>query len=273
MPEGGDLVVDWELENYAYPHDAVADPSGLGVIVAETLEARILWIEPGDESVHTSLDATHADWDYNNPNSLDLVKRNGRHYLLMSNRGNDAGDSSGSAVDGTLVLWDITEASAPDLIWTYPKSGTLGMPHSPVLRRVQGVWVLAYAHTIAVRVDGNGGQGAVGLASTQKLTKRPTYLGDGLLPTDLGDIENTRGVDLGTDGRLYFSESGFSEDGTQASPSRLITATLPALTAPGLSGAYTEGHENQAFITLEDAKVLADDLSGSFEPRLWTPSY
>ena len=175
---------------------------------------------------------------------------------------------AGSAVDGSLVLWDITDPTNPAQVWHYPESGTVGMPHSPVMKRVSGTWVLAYAHTIGMSDAGNEVHSSVGLAISDDLTAQPTYVADGVLPTALGDIETSRGVELGTDGRLYVVETG-----SRGGDGRLLTATLPELTPAGSSGAYSESHADQIFVTLDDAAVLADDLGGAFEPRLWTPSY
>jgi hypothetical protein len=266
--ENGDLVRDWELQDYGFPHDAITDPSGLGVIVAETFAGRLLWLDPSDETVLATLDDSHSSWDYSLPNSLELIEHTGQSYLLMSNRGNDLSGGSGSAVDGSLVLWDITDPTNPAQVWHYPESGTVGMPHSPVMKRVSGTWVLAYAHTIGVSYAGNEVHSSVGLAISDDLTAQPTYVADGVLPTALGDIETSRGVDLGTDGRLYVVETG-----SRGGDGRLLTATLPELTPAGSSGAYSESHADQIFVTLDDAAVLADDLGGAFEPRLWTPSY
>jgi len=266
--QDGDLVTDWDLQDYSFPHDGITDPSGLGVIIAETFAARILWLDPLDETVHHTLDDTEPTWDYSLPNSLELIAHQDRSYLLMSNRGNDLSGGASTAIDGTLVLWDITEPTAPEQLWAYPESGTVGMPHSPVITRVSGSWVLAYAHTIGVHQSGSDGAGSVGLAVTDDLTVRPSYVGDGILPESLGDIETTRGVALGTDGQLYVTETG-ARGGT----GRLLTATLPALTPQSVTGAYSVDHAQQVFLTLEDAVVLTDELTGAFEPRLWTPSY
>jgi hypothetical protein len=268
QPSDGDLVVQWEFRNYSFPHDAITDPSGLGVIVAETFAGQILWLDPDDESVLATLGVSHPDWEYSLPNSLDLLQQDDRYYLLMSNRGNDLSAGAGSAIDGTLVLWDISDPRSPIRTWVYPETGTLGMPHSPVMRRAGGTWTLAYAHSIGLAQTGDGGLSTVGLAQTDDLTKRPTYLVDALLPDLLGDIKFSRGVELSAEGRLYVVETG-----AKGADARLLTASLPELSPSGLSGAYDENHTHQSFHSLEDAEVLAEDVAGAFEVRLWTPTY
>ncbi len=205
--EGGDLVPDWELQDYAFPHDVITDPSGLGVIVAETADSRILWLDPLDGSVHETLDDSHADWSYTLPNGLELIQVNGSAYLLMSNKGNDLSGGSSTAIDGQIVLWDISDPTSPEQVWVYPETGTLGMPHSPVMHKVAGTWVMVYAHSIGVDANDDAGLGSVGVASLPDLVTRPTYLGDGVLPESLGDITHPRGVELSTDGRIYFTET------------------------------------------------------------------
>ncbi len=266
--EGGDLVPDWEIGDLDFPHDAISDPSGLGVMIAETFAARIVWMDPTTGSELAALDETDSAWDYSLPNSLELIADAGRHYLLMSNRGNDLSGGANSAIDGVLVLWDVTDGSAPTMVWQYPESGVVGMPHSPVMERVDGTWVLAYAHTVGVEAGNNSGDGSVGVAITDSLTTRPAYVADGVLPGSMGELETTRGVELSSDGTLYITETASRGGG-----GRLIRASLPALDLSDKTGEYTEDHAHQDYIELTDAEELADDLRGTFEPRLWAPSY
>jgi hypothetical protein len=168
----------------------------------------------------------------------------------------------------SLVLWDVTDPDFPERVWIFPSDGTLSMPHGPLLRPHDGGWMLVYAHTQSVELDGLSALGSLGLGWTDTLTTRPTYLGDGLLPEALGPMAYHRGVELAGDGTLYLAESIDLFRGGQG---RLTTASLPTLGPAGLSGAWDADHSQLAWFTLDDAVVLDGDLDNLFQVRLFTP--
>lgn len=265
-PEGDTLVVDWHHTGLSFPHDLARDPGTGLYVVADTSAHRLVWLDPDTGDQVSELDGAHPDWDdFYLPNGLDLVRHQGRTYVLMSSRGSS---DSLLAMDGRLVLWDVTDPDSPERVWIFPSDGTLSMPHGPLLRPHDGGWMLVYAHTQSVELDGLSALGSLGLGWTDTLTTRPTYLGDGLLPEALGPMAYHRGVELAVDGTLYLAESIDLFRGGQG---RLTTASLPTLSPAGLSGAWDADHSQLAWFTLDDAVVLDGDLDNLFQVRLFTP--
>jgi hypothetical protein len=247
--------LDFALESgLSFPHDAVRDPHDSNVIVPEAFGDRVAWY-PGDGS---SSVAVHAyDVDATAPNGIDLIEDGGSTYLVMSNRGDGPGGGGGG---GQVTLLDITDPTDPSVVWEFPEDGNLDTPHGPVLRWVDGVWWLLYAHSYGAPSTG----GTIGLARTDDLRTLPTYLAD--LEVD-GGLDFVRGVELTDDGVIIATDSG--PEMSPGSEGRVLLGDLPDLEPTGASGAVDE---DQVLVDW-DTTVLVDGLSNPFEGWLWAPTF
>jgi len=234
--------------------------------VVEASGGRLVWVDPASGEELATVDENHPGWDgFHTPNGLHAFEADGHSYALMSSR---TSADSPLAADGRLVLWDITSLDAVEAVWTYPETGTLGMPHAPVMRPWREGWLLAYAHT-----EGDHDSGTAGFAWTAEVTVLPDYLGDGRLPDTLGSLDAMRGLEVDADGRVFMAESVelFRRGG--GNEGRVTRATLPELTAPGLTGARADDGATQSFFTFDDAATLNDDLEMVYQARLYTPGW
>lgn len=270
-PTGGAIArlspfatLDFRLDGFAFPHDAVRDPADGSILVPEVDRTRIRWIAGDGSSALPirTLGGLDEGWPGTSPNGADRLDVDGRSLLLLSHR------AVGAQITplGAVTLWDITAVGAPVRLWAYPSDGGgLDTPHGPVFRRWNGQWWLLYAHT-----NGATDGGSVGLAVTDDPTHLPSYVAD-LVPSDtdgIGPFTFLRGVELASDGTLYLTDSGRLTGTTPTG--RVIRAPFPEDLAP--TGASGVAGDDQVFAPLDGAALLTDGLLAPFEGRLWAPS-
>lgn len=263
---GDDLVTDWGIEGFDFPHDAVRDPNGNGIIVEETLASRLMWVADGGlgsvEEPLFVLDALHPDWaGYMLPNGMDLMHHDGRDLLVVTTRGRDGADDTGN-----VTAWDITDLGDVQRLWQFPAGGaTLGTPHGAAVRRVGDAWYLVYAHS-----TGLNNRGSVGVASLADPLSEPVYLADLKPPSTTPELGFPRGVELTEDGWLYVTDNGV---GDTSSVGWVLKAALPALSPTGAGGGYEPGLVDQEIVTLPAGEVFRDvGLSQPFEGWVWNPT-
>lgn len=257
---GSSGTLDWRLDGFVFPHDAVRDPADGAVVVDEATVDRITWV-PGDGSSPDpvrALDDHDATWPGDTPNGLDRVDDGDRTWLVVSHRGD------GSADSGQITTWDVTDPDAPTLAWTFPPAGGLGLPHGAVLRRYDGRWWLVWAHS-AGQPDGS----TVGLAVTDDPAVAPRYVADLVPAAPVGPFVFLRGVELTDDGWLWLTDSG-EQTASSLVPGRIVSAPMPALEPTGAGGAVGE---DQVLVPLDGAEVVADGFEVPFEGWLWRPTF
>jgi hypothetical protein len=258
-------ALDWRVDGFAFPHDAIRDPFDDTVIVPEAFSDAARWIA-GDGSSNSSvreLNNSDDGWEGDQPNGADRLDYDGRTYLLESHRG-----GPGFGATGEISFWDITDPAATQLVWRFPPDqGSLYTPHGPILREWNGEWWLVWAHSDGGPVNDS----SIGLAVTSDPTVLPAYVAD-LVPTGPeAPFIFVRGVELTSDGWLYITDSGanggigFGDDG------RILKAPMPTLYAQGESG---DANGDQRFEDLTGVELLLDGLSNPFEGWLWAnPAY
>lgn len=250
-------AVEWLVDGFAFPHDAVRDPTDDTIIVPESLLDRVSWVACDGSSstpVRAMTKGRIPGFDGGEPNGADRLDWQGRHYLLLTDR------QDGFGWTGSITLWDLAD-SPPALVWRFPATGGLGKPHSPILRPWQGRWWLLWAHTEGAQADGS----SVGVAVTDAPTAPPSYVADLLPPAGAAPWGAARGVELGDDGSLWVTDS--STDGWSGSLIGAIDqATLPSLSPTGATGA---AGEDQVFVRLDQVDRLVEGLAFPFEAWLW----
>lgn len=251
----GALSLDFRLDGFSFPHDVIRDPADDTIMVVETFADRVAWLA-GDGSSAEPLRELASEHEAFPPlpNGAERLDYEGGTYLLLSHLG--TGSNAPSSHTGKITLWDIGTPGAPALVWSFPESGTLSVPHGPILRERDGVWWLLWAHT-----HGDGSEGTVGMATSDDPLTRPVYVAD-LQPDDkMGPFAFFRGVELSPDGTLLLVDSGFARNG------RLIEASWPdhALAPSGSTG----GRDDRTYLPLGEASVLSRGLRQPFEAWLW----
>lgn len=264
-PQGDAFVAEGTVSGFAFPHDVERDPTTGLLIVADTFRNQVSWVPPdgdGTGPLHV-LDGTHAqhgDWFL--PNGLQLLVEDGGPYLLVTYRSDvlTGPDEAG----GTVALWQVADPASPVLVWSFPADGHLGNPHGAGLFHVQGRWLLLYAHSTGLDLDGS-----VGVAVADALTDPPAYLADLRAPDGTTPLGFPRGV--WTDGAtLWVTDTLSLGDNDGAATVR--AAPLPAADAApsGLSGAYTTDFTTQLVQPLEGLQELTTGLEVPFEGWTWT---
>lgn len=258
----GDGALDWRVDGFGFPHDAVRDPADDAVIVVETAGSRLRWI-PGDGSTDEALralDGVVPGWPGGLPNGAERIDDDGVPYLLLSHRGLGEPRPGTTPANGFLSLWDLSDPTAPALVWRFPAVGGLGSPHGAVVREHDGHRWLVWAHS-----DGLWLGGTVGLAWLDDLRAGPVYVAD-LQPAGAeAPFEFLRGAELTDDGELWLTDSGPGGGASTQPTGRVLRAELPAGLGPAVeSGAWGD----QRLVTLEPVRV-ASGLVNPFEGWIW----
>ncbi|MEN0061407.1 MAG: hypothetical protein AAGA48_04605 [Myxococcota bacterium] len=241
--------LDFRLDGFAFPHDVIRDPADNSVFVVETLAHQLTWIagDGGSDAPLRTLGSDNAEF-IDNPNGAERLDYNGRTYVVVSHR----------PASGRITMWDITTPDDPTFVWRFPATGSVGVPHCPILREVDGQWWLLWAHTEGIATN----QGSVGLAVTSDPTMAPTYVADLAPGDDVGPFTFLRGVELTADGRLFVTDSG----GGGGATGRVIEAGWPDLAPPTTGETGELG--NQVFEDLGSTTVHLQ-VSSPFEAWLW----
>lgn len=262
-----------------FPHDVEVlndDPANhvLDVIVADLLTARLVKVHYDYADGNTCgrvdwvLDAQTDGYEpYFMPNDVDFFQEADADYMLTSFY-----SSSTVMGAGALMMWKREDSAEPwHKLWSYPPevgSGlpNLNTPHGPsIQKQSDGSYVMRYAHS---RARGDfwrvGYQGSLGLATLANLDSAPAYrfeseFGSGDFLNPMGFV---REIEPTSDGRYLVTDSGCEEYFGCPLEGRVYLMSpefepgaYPAQTA--FTGAWTAGHTDQHFVTLDTQRVDA----------------
>lgn len=235
------------------PHSAHWLPDGSALEVADTMNSRIVLSAPPDHSgtgrVIQILQQGLEGWEgFKYPNGSQVWEEDGRTLLMTTFKG------SNSENQGRIVLWDITDRTAPQHLWSYPSEGYLAAVHNATMRVLPQGSFIAYAHSFgASDAEVDGLQGAIGLAQYLGPDTPPAYLAD-LTDDSFGFI---REVDPDSDGKtLLVTDSGCENQTSDCGITpQVMTIALPELSPMGLSGAFSADHQQQNMLPAEIQKV------------------
>jgi hypothetical protein len=254
-------------------HIALPDPSG-EVIVADTSNSRILWVEPPEDDgtighVTAVLSHTHADMaEAMFVNHLQRIESGDSVWLLATFKGPKSSDKDAVSA-GRIMLWDITDKDHPTHLWTYPGRGSLAAVHHGSMHHTPQGPLLLYAHSLGAGSGAEDGMGSVGIAKWND-EDPPVYLGDGVL-SDEDELGFVRAVEYNdATGKLLITDSGCENADIPCDrSSEILLAKLPTLEETGLSGAWNDEHRNQFFFALEKRALTApSDLRLPFSASL-----
>lgn len=239
-------------------HAAVPHPDGT-LMIADTSNSRLLWVRPpeaysGKETgtVEAILSSQHPDWDNAQfINHVQRISQGDAEWVLLTFKGSKpSGLNSINA--GRIVMWDVTDRSAPSFLWSYPEDGSLAAVHQAMIQDTPLGTLMTYAHSLGasnVLTDGNG---SIGIARFNGAAP-PTYLGDGVIVDDtpLGFVRDVEWIPHAT--TILVTDSGCENaDVVCDRVGQVRTLALPNWSDPGLSGAYSSSHENQLFFSMEE---------------------
>ncbi len=234
-------------------HVAVLD--GETLIVADTNNSRVLWLEAPTEGVGPAevvavLDGDHPDWeDWRSINNVQRLTEGDRELLLTTFK--SAGSQDQLTDTGRIVLWDVTDLSAIERVWTYPEEGFLAAVHHGLVQETaSGEQWLVYAHSLGASDDPDAGVlGSVGMARYNG-TSPPEYLADGVLGGANGLLGFVREVEIpAPHDWLLVTDSGCENPQAEcALQGRVVSLELPDLEPSGLSGSLGD----QTFVKLPE---------------------
>lgn len=238
-----------------WPHDFAVlgeDDDGLSLVVADTRNRRVLWLDaPREEGacavVAEVLGDGNADWDvYASVNSLEVWEDGGARHLLATIKDTSPGDQDGGDGRGKVVRFeDAGDGWAQR--WEFPPESTeaasfVNAPHG-VAHDADRVY---FAHSLGRAAAWNEGEGG----SVGVLSLDGAYLFDGVLPE--GDLLWPRDVAPLGDGRLALVDSGAKGAESAPAATRLYVVELGEDVAPsGLGGTWTADGSDQAFRALD----------------------
>jgi hypothetical protein len=256
------------------PHDSKVTSTPGAYAVADTLNNRIVWINTPPTGLSTQvlgvLDDTHEDWSILSwPNAVTPIEENGEEFALVTFRGSDVAQG-GHLLLGRLELWNVTDLSNMEKVWSYPDDGTfLASAHDAhITEGPNGESLLVYSHSLGNINDLAEAEvlseGSVGFALFST-TETPTYLGDGRLPKSTEAMGFVRGFhyDAAT-GTGLLTDSGCINPNLTActKESRVLEVAIDLPKASKLSGSFS-GDEMSFF----DMPVIREmEIDGLFYP-------
>ncbi len=254
-------------------HIAIPTPQG-EVIAADTSNSRIVWVTPPDDgsqrgTVTAILSATHPKWGGAQfVNHVQQITSGDQTWLLATFKGQQDA-AAGSINAGRIVLWDITDPRTATQLWTYPESGSLAAVHHGSMHQTSEGPVLIYAHSLGASEVSTDGEGSIGVAQWNG-DLPPTYLGDGVL-RDESQLGFVRSAGWSEEGQgILITDSGCENAETACGrKSNIVLTEVPLLDAPGLSGAWSQDHNQQQFFDLERMPMYSpEDLDLPFSSTL-----
>ena len=238
-----------------WPHDVhvqTEDTSGLHLIVADTRNKRVLWINttPGSTCgrVTDVLNGVNPDWDvYTSVNAVDPWEDDAGRHLLLSIK-DTLGDDAQQTGDGRGKIVQFTDGGAGwAQDWEFPPASTteasfVNAPHG-VTHDADHVY---FAHSLGrSEVFNDGLGGSIGV-----LGRDGTYRYDGVIPTRR--LLFPRDTTPVPGGHLVVVDSG--EKGSTLAPAltALYVVDLPAdPPAPDGDGVWTADHARQSFVAVD----------------------
>jgi len=235
------------------PHAARWTLDGQALVVADTLNNRVLFLDPpvdGLSEVKFVLDDATSGWGAARwPNGVSVMESpEGRMSLLVTYKGSDP-VRSGDSLAGRIMLWDIDDVMDPDWVWAFPEEGYLAAVHNGQVQPLpDGRLALVYSHSLGAGFDfGEGGQGSVGLG-LMSFEESPTYISDLVAsgPRPLGFVRDAEFI--GDSGRVLITDSGCERPSIDCEKTaRLLELEFEMPEIVGLSGAFSGDHEQQQF--------------------------
>jgi len=220
-------------------------------VVADTQNSRLLWVEtpagPDEPMVVTArLDDAVEGWDgFLWSNHVQVLEEGDRRYVLTTWKGGDFPEVAPRNT-GRIALWDATDPTAIEHLWSFPEEGYLAAVHHA--ERYGDL--LIYSHSLgASHAFEEGDNGTVGVA-TWNGTDPPTYLADLIMPVGRPAFGFVREAELVGEGVLLVTDSGCENPDVVCgiSGGGIVEMALPELEPTGLTGAFSPDHDQQEIV-------------------------
>lgn len=240
-------------------HSANWNPDHTQLIAADTLNSRILFLDPPQSAISTVTQILSSDleeWeDYKYPNGSQVWEEDGRTLLLVTYKG------SSTKNQGRIVLWDITDT--PTRKWQYPENGYLAAVHNGLYRSTPKGEFLFYAHSYGSSSTEDGGTtGSAGIARYNGPDLPPTYLGE-LTAEEFGFL---REVEPFEDQLLITDSACENEGATCDRQAGIYQVPFPDLDETGKGGGFSGDHTDQVFVeTPITSSLTPGDLKYPYE--------
>ena len=266
-----DLATECESRGTAHcalnmPHSAHWLPDHLHLVVADTMNSRLLVVNPPNSAgraqvvLRLSSDLGTEFWDgYRYPNGTQVWDEEGRTLLLSTFK---AGDRDNQ---GRIVLWDLSDLAAPRRLWEFPEHGYLAAVHNGLVATLPQGAIMTYGHSFGDSDREMGGdQGSIGLATYNGPDTPPTYLAD-LVDANFGFIREAEPAPDGA--TMLVTDSACENPGAGCErDAQVLTVNLPALEPTGANGAFSGDHARQVLVPAEGvAPLVTGDLSYPYE--------
>jgi hypothetical protein len=240
------------------------------LLVSDTSNSRILWLQApsGDDAalVESILSTSHPQWETERyPNQVQALDIDGSPHLLITFKAH--AEPGGATVDeGSIVLWNVSDRSQPERIWTFPEEGGLAAVHQAWVADTPDGKIMLYAHSRGAQDDARPDRyGSIGFAAFNGRSP-PEYLADGILPSP--GLGFTREIEWDSDtSQLLVVDSGCENAQDDCGRTgHILAIEWPVLSPSGKSGAFSPTHENQTFIELElQQNLMAPPLRFPFD--------
>jgi len=240
------------------------------LLVADTSNSRILWLQVPSEGttaqVESMLSTSHPQWGSERyPNQVQALDIDGSPHILITFKGHIK--PGGEVIDeGPLVLWDLSDPSRPERVWTFPEMGGLAAVHQAWVTDTPDGAMILYAHSRGSETDGDPDRyGSIGFASFNGQSP-PEYMADGILPSP--GLGFTREVEWDAEtNRLLVVDSGCENSQDNCGrDGQILAIDWPSLSPSGQTGAFSLDHAEQTFVELHQQPVLlAQDLRFPFD--------
>ena len=209
-------------------------------------------------TVSALLSSQHPDWGRERyPNMVQSISIEDVPHLLVTLKGS-AGTGTTPTNEGQIVLWNVSDRTAPQRVWGFPEDGHLAAVHSGRVVDTPGGSLMIYAHSLgASSIDSDVREGTIGFAAFNG-TEPPTYLADGRLP-DPG-FGFTREVEWVDDiNRLMVTDSGCENAQDDCSrQGRVVMTELPDMTPSERTGSARPDGADQDYIELNWIRSAVD---------------
>jgi len=276
-PDGAPDIRSDDAECYTvFPHELAWMPDHQQLALSDTTLNRVIWFAPPTEGTVAQATAvlepeqTEEASQDRTLNCLEIVEHDGRTLLLNSFKTSTAPEAAGEDV-GRIMLWDVTDLDAIEHQWTYPSVGHLAAVHGPSLWETDVGLMLTYAHSEGASTVMTPEQGSVGMALAS-WDHSPVYLGDivpreGDLTEPVGFVRDVKLVHGGLN-RMLVLDSGCETpfpNGCERT-ARLLEMDVVLPSIPGMTGAFSELHQDQLFLEVPVVRTLMKtDLLFPFE--------
>ena len=244
------------------PHSMAVMADGISYVLADTLNNRVLMIQPeGSSGTPTVVGSINDDQDGWGealwPNGIDVLTWNDRELLLVTYKGG-LGDDAASFNAGRIMMWDVTDRANIAHLWTFPEDGYIASPHGGTIQQSDdGDWLLVYAHSRGVSQSWEGGDeegddalGSIGLAVFGSLDAVPEYRGELVVSEDppLGFVRSATIIG----DAMLINDSGCETIAIECSnDAHLVEVAWTLPEATGLGGGFSEEHEDQNVVAVD----------------------